>query len=147
MRARLTKVARAARDLEICRLLREGIPAFEIAQQLDCHITRVDNLRRDLGIAPTRRPGGNQKGLQKESTELQAMLDECKRELGPSLVRKLLGDEPDLEGPELVRLYAALRVAVLGAEDLLVIVKSRFAEIRRARLDDLARRGLGEMVL
>lgn len=144
MRARLPKAARAVRDEEIKRLLREGVTADVIAKRLDCHVAWVDGIRRDLGIA-TARHKGIRKGTRKESAQLRAMLEDCDRELGKSFVRRLLGEQVDLEGPELSQLHAALRVAMSGAEDFLAAVHARLATLRRRRLDELATSGRDEV--
>lgn len=143
MRARLPKAARAVRDEEIKRLLRDGVTADEIAKRLDCHVAWVDGIRRELGIA-TARTTGMRKGGKKETATLAAMLAECDRDLGKAFVRGLLGEVPDLESADLVRLHAAVRFAAVGATEYLPAVLARLAARRRVEVDELATRGLGE---
>lgn len=143
MRPRLPAAEIAARDVQIQRLLREGVTADVVARAVDVHVGRVERIRRELGIKSARATGAR-KGTTKETSPLKQALAECDRFLGRAFVRRLLGAEPDLESADLIRLHAAVRCAAVDGEDMLRVVHRRLALLRAAKLDALATRGLGE---
>lgn len=140
-RPRATKAERVERTKKVLALFAKGETAFDIGVALDIHLETVRAIAKDNGIFIPRK---NAKTYDKtESRSAEQQLADCERELGAEFV--FAAGASGLEGVELQRLHAALRVVLLDADPLIGVVRLRLGRLRREGIDAAATRGLGEM--
>lgn len=132
--------ARIDRDLRIVELLKEGKTRKEVAALLDTHIENVKKIAVNNGLGKNSPRVGRKNAADGRVTKDQ--LAYCLRELGPDVVNEIGAN--DIEGAELPRLYAALRVVLLDGEALIPRVQRVLEVQRRIALDTAAdSRGAG----
>ncbi len=134
-RERLWGDALQKRDARILELLRAGKKREEVADECDCNLGRVKMLAQEHGL--TSRKATSKK--RKNATDGRLVKDQlayCVRELGADVVAELGAD--DVEGVELQRLYAAVRVVLLDANGLIPRVQQVLDAQRRVALVEAA---------